>query len=69
MMIDSNSHPWEYPVTLLVKYSSAKFYQHWTSLCKEWGGEWGKQVDSMNEESQVRGCYNITFNYTNQEAV
>ena len=27
----------------------------------EWGGEWGKQVGSMNEESQVRGCYNITF--------
>ena len=23
----------------------------------------------MNEESQVRGCYNITFNYTNQETV
>ena len=26
-------------------------------------------VGSMNEESQVRGCYNITFNYTNQETV
>ena len=24
---------------------------------------------SMNEESQVRGCYNITFMYTNQETV
>ncbi len=24
---------------------------------------------SMNEESQVRGCYNITFIYTNQETV
>ena len=23
----------------------------------ERGGEWGKQVGSMNEESQVRGCY------------
>ena len=23
----------------------------------------------MNEESQVRGCYNITFIYTNQETV
>ena len=23
----------------------------------------------MNEESQVSGCYNITFNYTNQETV
>ena len=32
-------------------------------------GEWGKQVGSMNEESQVRGCYNITFNYINQETV
>ena len=35
----------------------------------ELGGEWGKQVGSMNEESQVRGCYNITFIYTNQETV
>ena len=32
-------------------------------------GEWGKQVGSMNEESQVSGCCNITFNYTNQETV
>ena len=23
----------------------------------------------MSEESQVSGCYNITFNYTNQETV
>ena len=23
----------------------------------------------MNEQSQVSGCYNITFNYTNQETV
>ena len=23
----------------------------------------------MNEESQVRGCYSINFNYTNQETV
>ena len=30
-------------------------------------GERGKQVGSMNEESQVRGCYNITFICTNQE--
>ena len=35
----------------------------------EWGGEWGKQVGCMNEESQVRGCYNITFICTNQETV
>ena len=26
-----------------------------------------KQVGSMNEESQVRVCYNITFICTNQE--
>ena len=32
-------------------------------------GEWWKQVGGMNEESQVSGCYNITFNYTNQETV
>ena len=25
----------------------------------EWGEEYGKQVGSMDEESQVRGCYNI----------
>jgi len=35
----------------------------------ERGGEWGKPVGSMNEKSQVSGCYNITFNYTNQETV
>ena len=40
----------------------------------EQGGEWGKQVGSMNEESQVSGCYTctrikITFIYTNQETV
>ena len=29
----------------------------------------GEKVGSMNEESQVRGCYNITFIYTNQETV
>ena len=27
----------------------------------ERGGEWGKQAGIMNEESQVRGCYNITL--------
>ena len=36
-----------------------------TRICSlsvgERGGKWGKQVGSMNEESQVRGCYNITF--------
>ena len=35
-----------------------------------WGVE-GKQVGSMDEEPQVRGCYNITFicTPTNQETV
>ena len=32
-------------------------------------GERGVQVGSMNEESQVRDCHNITFIYTNQETV
>ena len=38
----------------------------------EWGwGVEGKQVGSMDEESQVRGCNNITFicTPTNQETV
>ena len=35
----------------------------------ERGGEWGKQVGSMDEESLVSGCYNITFIDTNQETV
>ena len=38
----------------------------------EWGwGVEGKQVGSMDEEPQVRGCYNITFICTpaNQETV
>ena len=38
----------------------------------EWGwGVEGKQVGSMDEEPQVRGCYNITFicTPTNQETV
>ena len=36
------------------------------SMCRGvgWGVE-GKQVGSMNEESQVRGCYNF-YLYTNQ---
>ena len=35
-----------------------------------WGVE-GKQVGSMDEDPQVRGCYNITFicTPTNQETV
>ena len=47
--------------------------QHLTYVCRGvgWGVE-GKQVGSMNEEPQVRGCYNITFictTPTNQETV
>ena len=40
------------------------------SRLEAWGVE-GKQVGSMDEESQVRGCYNITFICipTNQETV
>ena len=32
-------------------------------------GSEGSRLEAMNEESQVRGCYNITFIYTNQETV
>ena len=42
------------------------------SLCRGVGmGSRGKQVWSMDEEPQVRGCYNITFicTPTNQETV
>ena len=29
----------------------------------------GKQVGNIDEESQVRSCYDITFIYTNQETM
>ena len=57
------------PKTLLQKKGKEK------TVCRcvgEWGwGIEGKQVGSMDEESQVRGCYNITFicTPTNQETV
>ena len=39
-------------------------------ICRGVGWKHGKQVGSMDEESQVRGCYNITFYlHTNQETV
>ena len=41
-------------------------------ICRGVGmGSRGKQVGSMDEEPQVRGCYNITFicTPTNQETV
>ena len=43
-----------------------------TDICRGVGmGSRGKQVGSMDEESQVRGCYNITFicTPTNQETM
>ena len=48
------------------------YYYYSVLYVGEWG--WrveGKQVGSMDEESQVRGCYNITFicTPTNQETV
>ena len=47
--------------------------QRTTYICVgEWGwGVEGKQVGSMDEESRVRGCYNVTFicTPTNQETV
>ena len=47
-------------------------YTHTPHMCRGvvWGVE-GKQVGSMDEEPQVRGCYNITFicTPTNQETV
>ena len=46
------------------KYNHISFF-----IVDEQCGEWGKLVGSMNEESQVRGCYNITFICTNQETV
>ena len=39
--------------------SARKFYSCSTWYAGERGEEWGKQVGSMNEESQVRGCYNF----------
>ena len=44
----------------------------WNTKCRRVGmGSWGKQVGSMDEEPQVRGCYNITFicTPTNQETL
>ena len=56
---------WLVTVLLPILLASASF-------CRGvgWGVE-GKQVGSMDEESQVRGCYNITFicTPTNQETV
>ena len=65
-------------ISAQVGYLTFKLMWHqqmWKSLIfivGEWGwGVEGKQVGSMDEESQVRGCYNITFicTPTNQETV
>ena len=56
------------------KVSTAQLHvnRHFCLICRAvgWGVE-GKQVGSMDEEPQVRGCYNITFicTPTNQETV
>ena len=54
------------------RYTSHIVYLIFNNVCRGvgWGVE-GKQVGSMDEESQVRGCYNITFicTPTNQETV
>ena len=54
-------------MTLFCSFSSIKKYISF--VCR--GVGMGKQVGSMEEESQVRGCYNITFicTPTNQETV
>ena len=45
-------------------------YAHLMRRGVEWGVEGSGLEMSMDEESQVRGCYNITFYlYTNQETV
>ena len=59
------SPDWYVTLLLPVLLASARF-------CTGLGGvgnDWGKQVGSMGEESQVRGCCNITFICTNQETV
>ena len=44
---------------------SSLFYFIVGELC----GEWGKQVESMSEESQVRGCYNFLFAPTRKQCL
>ena len=51
----------------LSKKKKKKLFKLSFTFVGEHGGERGKQIGSMNEESQVRGCYNITFIYTNQK--
>ena len=60
-------------VVLIVAHPSYTLWRHPVYIfCRGvgWGVE-GKQVGSMNEEPQVRGCYNRTFicTSTNQETV
>ena len=53
-------------ISNLMYFNKSVFSPH---ICVWLGGVggWGKQVGSMNEESQVSGCYNITFNYTTRK--
>ena len=68
--IDCASNAWH--LLYLVLFLQLRLF----CFCFICGGEWGwgvegKQVGSMDEESQVRGCYNITSicTPTNQETV
>ena len=58
--------------TSLLESGEQRYIKAINNNVGEWGwGVEGKQVGSMDEESQVRGCYNITFICTpaNQETV
>ena len=48
------SNHWAIPAPLALVFAI------WHLYVGEQGGEWGKPVGSMNEESQVSGCYNFT---------
>ena len=57
---------------LVLTYAMPVCFHNVLCLCRGVGmGSRGKQAGSMDEESQVRGCYNITFicTPTNQETV
>ena len=42
---------------------------HYNKIVEKRNGEWGMQVGSINEESQVRGCYNMICIYSNPVTV
>ncbi len=63
---------WLVPVYKQIRTTKSQPHNVQNINVGEWGwGVKGKQVGSMDEESQVRGCYNITFicTPTNQETV